>query len=207
MPVPTRFGVGSTFHPLPAAVRGWLACAAPAVAIPVKPSSTMTALSSRTARLQHTPARTPLLPRRTRPVRRDSAIASTLHSARAGSAAALTSQRRANSPCHRRSRCGGHYPPQTRPAPGRKSSLLPFSARRTAAWRPAPRRVAVGVGGGGRIARALPTLATAIAVLGESGEGRRPFRPMNSAERRGCRIRYVRGLPGGMVRRRAGRPH
>ena len=99
-----RFGVGSTFHALPAAVRGWLACAAPAVTIPGKPSTKATAPSSPTARVQHTPARGPLLlPRLTRPVRCDSAIASTLHSARRQSrAAALTSQRQANMPSGRR---------------------------------------------------------------------------------------------------------
>jgi hypothetical protein len=57
------FGVGSTFHPLPAAVPVWLACAAPAVTAPVKPSSKMTAPNSRTARAQRTPKRALLLPR------------------------------------------------------------------------------------------------------------------------------------------------
>ena len=67
MPAPFRFwfGVGSTFHPLPAAMPGWLACAAPAVTAPVKPSSKMTAPSSRTARAQRTPNRALLLPRLT----------------------------------------------------------------------------------------------------------------------------------------------
>jgi hypothetical protein len=59
------FGVDSTFHPLPAAVPVWLACAAPAVTAPVKPSSNMTAPSSRTARAQRTPNRALLLPRLT----------------------------------------------------------------------------------------------------------------------------------------------
>jgi hypothetical protein len=62
MPAAFRFwfGVGSTFHPLPAALPVWLACAAPAVTIHAPPSSNIRTPSSRTARTLRTPARTPL---------------------------------------------------------------------------------------------------------------------------------------------------
>jgi hypothetical protein len=51
MPVAFRFwfGVGSTFHPLPAAVPAWLACAGPAVTAHVQPSSKVRTPSGRTA--------------------------------------------------------------------------------------------------------------------------------------------------------------
>jgi hypothetical protein len=54
------FGVGSTFHALPAAMPAWLACAAPAVTVHGQPSNTARTPSSREARAQRTPARNPL---------------------------------------------------------------------------------------------------------------------------------------------------
>ena len=57
MPALSRFwfGVGSTFHPLPAAVLVWLACAGPVVTIHGQPSSKVRTPSSRVARAQRTP--------------------------------------------------------------------------------------------------------------------------------------------------------
>ena len=57
MPALSRFwfGVGSTFHPLPAAVPVWLACTGPAVTTHEQPSSKVRAPSSRVARPQRTP--------------------------------------------------------------------------------------------------------------------------------------------------------
>jgi hypothetical protein len=57
---PAGFGVGSTFHVLPVALAGWLAWAAPAVAIPVKASSNAATPSSRVARVQRSPVRNSL---------------------------------------------------------------------------------------------------------------------------------------------------
>jgi hypothetical protein len=60
MVAPAGFGVRSTFHPLTAAVRAWLACATPVVPIHAQPSNKVRTPSSRTACAQRTLARDPL---------------------------------------------------------------------------------------------------------------------------------------------------